>query len=432
MISIKFWLVRFAYNFIILPLGTGAAATACLFHKKIRKSLLARFGLAGRWKMQAAEVKKGGVWFHVCSVGEFEQALPVIDNLKEAHPGVPIALTFFSPSGYEYAFSKTGAKPAAIDFVEYLPLDFPWNARFCIACLKPKLLIFTKFDLWPNLIWHAFKLNIPSILIDATLSSSSWRLTAPGRFFYSELYGNLSRILAISDKDADRFRDCCPGQIHIETTGDTRFDRVVQRKKNRIDIPGLLRQKRVFIAGSTWPPDEERLLPAAARLLREHPELIMLIAPHEPSPARMIGLRSWATREGFDAEALSMIEEGSSQRVVIVDSVGKLAELYCCGEAAYVGGSFSSGVHNVIEPAIMEIPVLFGPVYRNSFEAAELLKKGGAFLIETADDIFNILTRLLEDEEKRKHAGSIAGELVNSMQGAAFRCSKVISELITD
>jgi 3-deoxy-D-manno-octulosonic-acid transferase len=425
------------YNGVLLPLGFGSALAVSLFHRKLREAFEGRRNFHERWIAAGERFRERPVWFHVSSVGEFEQAKPLIAILREDHPDIPVAITFSSPSGFHYATTKERLNGEnSVKFIDYLPIDFARNARFCLACLNPRLLVFVKFDLWPNLIWEAKARGIPAVLIDATLSETSQRITGLGKRFYSSVYGDLERILAISEHDARRFRACNPDHRGISVGGDTRFDRVMERKQRsagpgfHIDTGGCF----VMIAGSTWPQDEEHLLKAVSDIAATEHRLRFIIAPHEPAPDRVASLSRWAQAHNLETAVLSEVNRQSGRQnawqVLIIDTVGVLAETYCLGSVAYVGGSFSSGVHNIIEPAIMGMPVLFGPVNKNSWEALELLRIGAAIQVKNGQDVSRSLRTLLDDGDKRRLMGEKAKEFVKTQLGASNRCMAAMEDFI--
>jgi len=292
-------------------------------------------------------------------------------------------------------------------------------------------LVFVKFDLWPNLIWAAGSKSIPTVLIDGTLSETSKRVSGLARRFYRSVYENLDRIMAIGIEDAERFLETTPDHPAVTVTGDTRFDRVLERRRQQAPLEiGFARDNRItLIAGSTWPKDEARILPALAHTLDQHQNTRLVIAPHEPAADRVAGLETWAASNGFEVSRLSR-GAGPAQRVIIVDTVGILAELYAFCDVAYIGGSFSTGVHSVIEPAIMGIPVLFGPVHHNSLEARQLLKLGGGILVTDSDQAFNSFHELVQEPRKRQVMGTAARKYVESQLGATRRCLDTISEYL--
>lgn len=422
------------YNGVVLPVAYGALSIAARFHNKLKRTFEAQRDIRERWRAAGVRFERQPVWFHVSSVGEYEQAKPVISRLAAQYPEIPVALTFTSPSGYTYASRKENPGDGGnIKFIEYLPLDFSLNARFCLAFLNPRLLVFVKFDIWPNLVWESAARRVPMTLIDATLSASSYRTTRIGKRFYRAVYSDLDRIMAISDEDARRFNSCVPSHGGITVTGDTRFDRVMERKKfaeapaARIDTAGRF----VIVAGSTWPRDEAHVLPALATLAGSKPDLLLVLAPHEPTPEHVASLIAWARNAGLGAIKLSEYGTGNGghevAQVVVVDSVGVLAEIYRFADVAYIGGSFSTGVHSVIEPAIMGIPVIFGPVHQNSFEAMELLRRNAAYEIKDYDTLHARLSSLIEDDALRAQMGQHARSYVESQLGATDRCLEALA-----
>jgi 3-deoxy-D-manno-octulosonic-acid transferase len=425
------------YRGIALPLAYAAVRAAAPFHAKLRRAVRGREGVKDRWAEAAARLGARPVWFHVASVGEYEQARPIITALGATRPGVPVALSVTSPSGYDYISGKEKIDGGNnVRFVDYLPFDFARNARFCVETLDPRLLVFVKFDLWPNLVWEAAGRGTPVVLVDATLSEASRRNSGAGKRFYRTVYSRLDKILAISDSDARRFVECAPGHPGVSVVGDTRFDRVMERKRLRTGPkPVIHKDGRItIIAGSTWPKDEAHVLGALSKLARSRADVLLVLAPHEPAPERVQALLSWARGEGLAASPLSRHERSAggppAERVVVVDSVGVLAEIYEYGDAAYIGGSFSTGVHNVIEPAVMGIPVVFGPVHKNSFEAIELLRYGAAVVAANGTDIFRALESWAADTRKRLEMGGNARRYVESQLGATERCVEAIREYL--
>ncbi len=424
-------LTRATYN-ALLPLARLAARGAARFNPKLRAGIEGRRGFRDRWNELSATLTARPVWFHVSSVGEFEQARPIITGLGRHHGDLPVVLTFSSPSGYQFARRRERiGEGSNIVFIDYLPEDTARNMRFCFEAIDPRLLVLVKFDLWPNLVWTARDRGVPTVLVDATLSGSSRRFSGVGRRAYRSIYSALDRILAISDADAERFRASVPGHGSIAVAGDTRFDRVLERWEERHETrlafdPG---GRRVVIAGSTWPQDEKHLLPALARLLASHPDVCAVLAPHEPAPDRVASLVRWAGSEGLSVHTTTGGGERSA-RVAVIDTVGILAEAYRIGTVAYVGGSFSSGVHSVLEPAIAGLPVLFGPVHDNSFEALQLIERGAAFEVRDSHAILQRLEALLGNDERRISASTQARSYVESRLGATAKCLEAIDEFL--
>jgi 3-deoxy-D-manno-octulosonic-acid transferase len=428
-----------AYN-ALLPIAELAARMASPFNAKIADGLKGREGFRERWTENASALERRGplIWFHVSSVGEFEQAKPVMNLLAEKTRPVPLglALTFYSPSGMNYYQRHDRSKRMqAIKFLDYLPVDTTGNVRFCLDTLKPDMLVFVKFDLWPNLIIEASRRRIPQILISGTLSPDSHRLSWPARRFYGSLYAKLSGIAAISEEDAGRFVKDGGGAAEIIVAGDTRFDQVCQRiDASTVTLPEAIHVsgRRWIIAGSTWPKDEEVVLPGFARLRAAHPDCGLMLVPHEPTRERLMEIGEALRRTGLPYRLLSTVEDKANltEPVVVVDGVGYLAELYRCGVIAYVGGSFTTGVHNVMEPAVLGLPVFFGPRIDNSFEARNLADLGSAGIVITSEDFAREIGALLENQALLAEKGHAAKQFIRNHCGAALRCVALIEKYL--
>ena len=430
---------RLALYNALLPAAALAARAASPFSAKIAEGLRGRAGFGRRWREKAAALDRRGnlVWFHVSSVGEFEQAKPVMELLaRRKAASLDLALTFFSPSGMNYyeRFDRSKRIPA-MRFVEYLPVDTPRNMRFCLDTLAPDMIVCVKFDIWPNLVIEAARRKIPLMLVSGTLSPGSGRLSPFVRSFYGGLYSMFAAIAAISDEDAARFRALARGAVEIVAAGDTRFDQVCRRiDASTMKLPRCIAAsgRSWIVAGSTWPRDEELVIPGFAELGRAHPDTGLIIAPHEPTPKRLDEIRGALDRAGLPFRLLSSLRDESplAERVVVADGVGYLAELYRAGAIAYVGGSFTTGVHNVMEPAVLGLPVFFGPRIDNSFEARELVRLEAAAVLNTADDLPRAFGALLSDRTRLAAKGAIAGRFIRNHCGAASRCVDLIEKYL--
>ena len=425
------------YNMMV-PAAAALARAAAPFNDKIAEGLAGRSGWRERWRRSAAALARNVplIWFHVSSVGEFLQARPVIDLLEKRLGGnLVIALTFFSPSGMNYFTTHDRAnKSEAIRFVEYLPIDTRGNARFCLDTLRPDMIIYVKFDLWPNLIFETSRRHIPQILVSATLAPSSRRLAALARGFYGRLYANLTAIAAISDEDAARFRLHARDAMEIVSAGDTRFDSVC----GRIDAPETASlptsltadARRFMIAGSTWPRDEEIVIPGFAALHGRIPNVALILVPHEPTEERIEEITRSLERAKLPFIRLSALarKESFDEPVILADGLGYLAGLYRAGSIAYVGGSFTTGVHNVMEPAVLGLPVLFGPRIRNSYEARKLVELEAGCIIQTAEDFVRETEPMFRDDGLRTRRGTTGMEFIRNSCGATVHCVDLIEK----
>jgi len=379
--------------------------------------------------MELAEQLRGArdlektAWFHFTSVGEFEQAKPLIEAI---YAETRIVLTFFSPSVAPNAKSYPYADAAV-----YLPLDTPRNAERLIRLIGPELIVFSKFDIWPNLVWEASKHEIPIIVVAGTLHAESKRLSGFAKPFFRSVHRHIRVHCAISEADAARFQELCSPEHEVVVTGDTRYEQVYRRavsvEADTEFFPGQITLKRpILIAGSTYTEDE-RVLFAAYQLLRKntpdnYPHLILV--PHEPTPERIKEIRGHLMRERLAHLCFSELTSEVDLSVVdvlIVDSVGFLAKLYGLADIAFVGGSFRGSVHNVMEPAAMAKPVLFGPTIQNAYEASLLVERGGAKLVHTAPELAAAITVWLKDTDASTTAGRIGQELIEENLGAVER-----------
>ncbi len=413
------------YNAIGVPALFVGFHAASRFDSKIREGISGRRDVLGNLKSQLNTARQSDrtVWFHFSSVGEFEQAKPLIAGIKDHSR---IVLTYFSPSVHPNV-----AEYSYCDASGYLPLDTRQNARTLLQIIKPTLLIFSKFDVWPNLVWSAAHQKVPIILIAGTLHAKSKRMSCFARSFFRSVHRHITLHCAISKLDAERFHQICPDDARIEVTGDTRFDRVYQRATSVVAdsefFPGQSTLSRqILIAGSTYAEDE-RILLEAYELLRQstsaaRPHLVLV--PHEPTENRIRQIRENLRKRGFSHVCLSGLTEGANLRdtdVIIIDTVGLLAKLYLIGDVVFVGGSFHGSVHNVMEPAAMAKPILFGPTIHNAYEAHVLLDEGAATLVKNASEMASVLEGWLNDPKERFRRGMIGKRVIEENLGAAER-----------
>ena len=418
-----FW--KFAYNAFAVPAMFVVFHCARCCNPKIREGIKGRkrvfAELANR--LQTARHLEKTAWFHFTSVGEFEQAKPLIEAI---YAETRIVLTFFSPSVAPNAQSYPYADAAV-----YLPLDTLRNAERLIQLIEPSLIVFSKFDIWPNLVWKASKQGIPIIVVAGTLHAASKRLSRFAKPFFRSVHRHIRVHCAISEADAARFQELCSPTHEIVVTGDTRYEQVYRRavsvEPDTEFFPGQATLKRpILIAGSTYTEDEKVLLPAY-QLLRQnmpgdYPHLILV--PHEPTPERIKEIRGHLDREKLAYLCFSELTaevDLSEVDVLVVDRVGLLAKLYALGDIAFVGGSFRGSVHNVMEPAAMAKPVIFGPTIQNAHEASLLVDRGGAKLVRTVQELADAITIWLDDASARTTAGSSGKQLIEENLGAVER-----------
>ncbi len=422
---------RVLYNVIGVPLLWLGCHIYALFNSKAREGLKEQKGLLD--KISEPLTRPGArrrlpvIWFHCSSAGEFEQARPLIAVLKEK---ARIVVTFFSPAGYNGAVNYPDA-----DLVCYLPLDTARNARRMLQLVSPEILIFVRFDVWPNYVWTAAKMNIPVILVNGTLHEKSKRKWPIARSFLKSVHKYITLHCAISESDARRLKRICPKNTEIRVTGDTRFDQVIARKGSAGNkLEGLLPQfeSPVIIAGSTYIEDERVVLEAYQNVLEKWGRVQLILVPHEPEPHRLIEIDALMSQRNLSYILLSQVEKGAelNGEAIVVDRVGVLAELYLLSDVTFIGGSFHGSVHNVMEPAVMGKPVLFGVTIHNSLEAMMLQERGAGIMVRNAEEMTSELIKLLSNDELRERLGKDAQTLIEENAGATENIISCINEFL--
>ncbi len=419
----KIWFLF--YNIIVVPGLYISLHFMGLFNSKVRRGLKGRKKIFENIVIDAASLNKSKklIWFHSSSLGEFEQAKPIIEELKK-RKDINILVTFFSPSGYE-----NSRKYPYADIVSYIPFDSVSKAENFLNITKPDLAVIMRYDIWPNHIWKMKKTNTPSILVDATMKQNSPRKFPLIKNFHENLFKDISRILAVSESDIKGFKEFgCPDK-QLKVVGDTRFDRVHQKslkaKESKLIKEELLKNKKIIVAGSTWSTDEDVLLPAFVKLTKYEDDVLLIIAPHEPTLIHIENIEN--ELYGFAKTIrFSHLQNYTNEKVIIVDSIGILMTLYSYSDVAFVGGGFKYNVHNVLEAAVYGVPVLFGPKIENSQEAKELMRRKGGILIKNKKEAYRKLRNLFGDEKLRLSISEISFKYVEENLGAT---EKIINEI---
>ncbi|MDE0484408.1 MAG: hypothetical protein OXI67_17645 [Candidatus Poribacteria bacterium] len=415
-----FW--RFFYNMFALPVMFFGFHLAACCNRKIREGIIGRRQVFEKLERQLNDARnlEKIAWFHFTSVGEFEQAKPLIEAI---YAETRIVLTFFSPS-----VAPNVADYSYVDAAVYLPFDTPRNAERLIDIIKPTCLIFSRYDIWPNLVWKTSEQDIPIVVIAGTLHAGSKRLGSFARSFFRSVHQHITLHCAISEVDAARFRQLCSSKHQVVVTGDTRYEQVYQRalsvEPDTEFFPGQTTLSRpILIAGSTYADDEKVLLEAYQILRKDAPEYNphLILVPHEPTPERITEIQAELDRQKLTHRCFSELNSDTNLEdtdVLIVDTVGILARLYQLADITFVGGSFHGSIHNVMEPAAMAKPVLFGPTIQNSYEAFLLLERGGAKMAHTSQQMADVLKEWLNDKEKLTEVGCIGKRLIEENLGA--------------
>lgn len=401
------------YNLLIAGMGL-AIRLAALFNRKARLWVRGRRGIFERL---AAALDRGEgqrddiAWFHAASLGEFEQGRPVIEAFREKYPDHKILLTFFSPSGYEMRKDYPGA-----DWVFYLPADSARNARRFVRIVRPEVAVFIKYEFWSNYLRQLHRSGARIFSISAIFSRRS-------RFF-SRWYGRrYRRLLACFEHifvqdEPSRRRLRAVGIDRVTVAGDTRFDRVAAIAESHRELPLLdafaAGGAPLFMAGSTWPPDDELIL----KLIADAPEARFVIAPHNIHEDRVERLIAACRRKAVRYTHLKSADDLTGVGVLIVDTVGILSAVYRYGRYGWIGGGFGAGIHNTLEAAVFGLPVAFGPNWHAFREAADLIACGGAAAVRTYSELLAWYTALRDDPAAYARASNCCRDYVENGRGA--------------
>ncbi|MFA7711202.1 MAG: glycosyltransferase N-terminal domain-containing protein [Candidatus Neomarinimicrobiota bacterium] len=421
-----FWMVF--YNAFIIPLTYMGIIVLSQFNPKMREGLEGRRSLWPALNKFREKFPTRTVYLiHSASLGEFEQAKPVIRGLKAMRPDILLVASFTSPSGF-----KNAERIPEVDLFIYLPLDTFLQTRHFIQKLRPSKMIFVTYELWPNLIFNAARHHIKTYLISARIRPDSSKLKPVIRTFFADLYRSLDYIYAISEEHKQSVLKLIGSvKIKVLNLGDTRYDQVIERSKQLTNkmISRVYSDGFVFIGGSIWPQDVRHLLPTLYRCLKEFSVLRVILAPHEPNDYALEMLEDEFRAHGIDPIRYSLLKgQTAFKRVVLIDQIGILAELYHQANLAFVGGSFRGSIHNVMEPAVAGLPVLFGPTYHNSREAELLVQAGGGMVCNNESDLHQVICQMLTNPENYQKAALAARQVIMENMGASVRTVKEILE----
>jgi 3-deoxy-D-manno-octulosonic-acid transferase len=409
-------------------LARALAAVAPRSRHKLLATFASRRGVVPRFLGFPRDRSRPLLWMHAPSVGEGLQARPVLERARAHSARTQLAYTYFSPSARGFAESLD------VDFREVLPFDVGSDMRAVLAALSPTALVFSKLDVWPTLAREASRRGTRLGLVSATLAATSSRRSGVAARLLRDAYAHLDRVGAISTDDADRLIALGVPPRRVTVTGDTRYDQVWERVQ-RLDrtqplLVHLTSDRPTLVAGSTWPADERRLLPAWSHVASRHPRARLVIAPHEPTPSHLEPIEAWARGARLRAARLGTVEAAEAD-VVIVDRVGVLGDLYALATIAFVGGGFhAAGLHSVLEPAAFGAPVLFGPRHAGSRDATLLLDADAAVSVSDSPILELALGRWLSHPDEARAAGEAARAIVHAGLGAASRSYALVAELM--
>ena len=384
---------------------------ASFFNKKARMTRIGQWFTNGILRKKIDKDAKY-IWFHAASLGEFEQGRPTIELLRKRYPQYKILLTFFSPSGYEVRKNYDGA-----DVICYLPFDTPFKVRKFLNLANPQIAVFIKYEFWLNYLIELKKRGIKTYLISAIFRPNQLFFKWYGKWYRKALF--CYEYLFVQDEDSKKLL-AEYGINNVEVCGDTRFDRVLEIQQNARLLPEVEMfardEKLILIAGSSWPEDENIIIP----YFNSHPEIKLIIAPHEIHREHLLYIQSLLNRPSI---RLSEVNNYSLQTFdcLIIDSFGMLSSIYRYSHVAYVGGGFGKGVHNTLEAAVYGIPVVFGPRYHKFKEAKNLIASGGGFSIDNEASFIDCIDNFITNREFRLKSGQIAGDFVHNNAGATER-----------
>ncbi len=411
---------RFFYSFIVLPVLWAVFHVLALVDSKVRRGLRGRKTvLSDLREFRRRNPEAQVLWVHASSMGEFEQAKPIIEALKARMPHIKVVASFFSPSGLE-----NNRRYIHADMVTYLPLDTKKNATSFLDALKPAVAAFIRYDVWPQYIWQCEARGIPVLLTNATMRKNTKRLLPGLRRFHQMVFSPLKHILTVSQNDTGQFLRFGLDASRILPIGDTRYDRVLFKaataREKKLLPQSVVENKLVVVFGSSWQEDEDVFLPPLMRILAQRKDILAIVVPHEPTVEHLEQLE-YRFRNGIRHIRFSAITAYNGEEVIFVDSIGILLSLYASADIAFVGGGFKSNVHNTLEPAAYGIPVIYGPKIFNSQEARELADAGGGVIVSNKRDFFRAILRLINLTEYRNRTGQIAGSFVRERGGATAR-----------
>lgn len=416
------------YNIVIYFVLWGIAI-ASLFNEKVRKMWR---GEREAFKILKQKVDPNAkyIWFHAASLGEFEQGRPLMERIRKEYPQYKILLTFYSPSGYEVRKNYEGA-----DIICYMPVDTRLNAIRFLRLVRPVMAFFIKYEFWSNFLHILKHRNIPTYSV-----SSIFREDQVFFKWYGRSYAGVLKCFTrffVQNEESKRLLEGI-GIKDVDVVGDTRFDRVLQIKEAAKQLPiceafrtGVASSQsadvphtdfKVFVAGSSWPPDENIFIP----FFNEHKDWRLLIAPHVIAEEHLKLILSLIKDKKVVRYTQTTPEEAAEADVLIIDCFGLLSSMYNYGDVAYIGGGFGVGIHNTLEAAVWNMPVILGPNNKKFQEAQGLLKSGGGFEINTYEDFSGLMNSLMNDEAFLKQAGDKAGAFVAHLAGAT---DKVLSSV---
>lgn len=422
------------YNIIVVPSLFLVFQLMCPINSKIKRGVIGRRNQLQQIKQRMLHLDRcrQKLWFHVSSYGEFLQAKPVLNELKKNAPETFIIVSFFSPSGYENV-----PETSPVDFKCYLPFDSYFRMKKIVSLLAPDAAVIVRHDIWPNFVWRLKRNKTPLFLIDASLPQNSSRFWPILRTLNRRLFSLFDAVFVISKNEVRNFQKIIRDANRIITIGDTKYDQVFERSQDTGKISALqsapvFKKKRVLVVGSSWHADEEHIVPAFRLLLQRFDDLMLIIAPHEIDPQRIEQVEDRLQNAGLSSVRYTRFDaEKINANCLIIDKIGLLANIYSLGALAFVGGSFHYKIHNVLEPSVYGIPVIFGPKMKNSSEAETLLKQDAAIVVNSTREIVDVIANLLQNPGLAKEFGERAKNIVMENVGSSRKIAAFLQQYLS-
>jgi 3-deoxy-D-manno-octulosonic-acid transferase len=418
-----YWLGYLAYGFGTAAYG-AIVAVASFFNSKAKLFIEGRRGLLSKIANDMQQDSREKVWFHCASLGEFEQARPIIEKLKKEHSSLAVVITFFSPSGYEVRKNYSGA-----DYIYYLPLDNNRNAQYFVSIINPVMAFFVKYEIWYHYLIALQQKSIPVFLISANFRENHIYFKWYGAFF-KKMLGMFTHIFCQNEASYNRLSSAGLKQASISR--DTRFDRVSENAKTVKQLPVIEKfkaGKNILIAGSSYTAEENIIATAMLSL----PGWKMIIAPHHIQVERIVEIENRFAQ--YKVQRFSQVNEGSDLRnvqVLIIDNIGMLTAIYQYANVALIGGGFGKkGLHNTLEAVAFGMPILFGPNNLEKFpESKDMLAAGVAFVVETEKDLENKMFNWDQNPQQLNDIAALAKQFVLSQVGATQHVFNVLKPFL--
>ena len=403
---------------IAIRLYSGLVSIAALFGNK--KAQFWWKGRSNQWdNLKSPNKDDEWIWIHVSSLGEFEQGLPVIESLKAKYPKYKLLLTFFSPSGYEPRKNFHLA-----DKVAYMPSDTRSNAKKLIKNFNIKAAFFVKYDFWFNYMKVLKENDIPLYYISALLHPDHYFFKFYSFWFRKQLF-NVTHYFVQNDETAKLLKAI--GIENTTVTGDTRFDRVFEIAKQSESFPEIekfIDGRQCIIAGSSWPSDEKFIIPFSKKMPENY---CLIIAPHDVSDTHIKQITSQLDNYVLYSQRSTDNGQQTTSKVLVLDTIGILKQIYKYARFVYVGGGFMSSIHNTQEALVFGCPVVIGPKYHKFVEAVDLVRDGGMFSVNNQQEFDDIFKRLMNDEEFYNKASGICQDYIQLSIGATDKIMKFLS-----